>query len=149
MPNNDNAITVLRASLNPEQLALLDQGLAARTGAAAPAPAPTAASGTRSYTLDEVAAMAKALGMQQPGAVTGSSSPAPLPGPPNVVSAGPPVTSRGTPPPSYTITEDTPILSMSIPDREALRNKIGDIKFAERHLKELGERRVRVRSRVL
>lgn len=63
--------------------------------------------------------------------------------------AGPPVTSRGAPPPAGTPTDDTPILSLSESDRKALIAKIGDVKYAERMLKEMARDNVRVRSRIV
>lgn len=89
-------------------------------------------------------------GAQQPNPNgNGNGAPAngsPAPAQPPVASAAP-VTSRGTPPASSGPTDDTPILSMSIPDREALRAKIGDVAYAERHLKELARHNVRIRPR--
>lgn len=63
--------------------------------------------------------------------------------------AGPPVTSRGAPPPAGIPTDDTPIMSMSESDRKALIAKIGDVKYAERMLKEMARDNVRVRSRIV
>lgn len=63
--------------------------------------------------------------------------------------AAPPVTSRSAPPPSSAPTEDTPILSMSEADREATRVKLGDLKYAERLMKELARDGVRVSSRIV
>lgn len=68
-----------------------------------------------------------------------------------------PVTSRAAPPGPATPTEDTPILSMSVADREALRASLrakhgdvqGDVEFANRHLKELAARNVRIRPRLV
>ena len=59
----------------------------------------------------------------------------------------PPVTSRGTPPPAGTPTDDTPIMSMSEADKRALAARIGDKAFAERHLKELVKSNTRIRPR--
>ncbi len=60
---------------------------------------------------------------------------------------GPHITERPVPPASHVVTEDTPILSLSLADREALRSKLGDIAYAERFRRELKEKQVRVRSR--
>lgn len=57
----------------------------------------------------------------------------------------PGVTSRGTAPPSSVPGDDVPILSMSIPERMALRQKIGDVEFAKRNEREMLSRNVRVK----
>lgn len=88
-------------------------------------------------------------GQPTPAANGGAPNGAQPTAPPAGGTVPPPVLSRGTPPPPSQPTEDTPILSMSIPDREALRAKIGDIAFADRHLKELAARNVRVRPRLV
>lgn len=64
-----------------------------------------------------------------------------------VVPSGPPVTSRGTPPPAATPTDDVPIMSMSEADKRALAARIGDKAFAERFLKELAKGGTRIRPR--
>jgi hypothetical protein len=69
--------------------------------------------------------------------------------PPPAVPNGPPVTSRGTPPNAATVTDDVPILSMSIPDRMALIAKIGEVAYAERHRRELKTRNVMVRTHLV
>lgn len=66
-----------------------------------------------------------------------------------VVPTGPPVTSRGAPPPAGVPTDDTPIMSLSESDRKALIAKIGDVKYAERMLKEMARDNVRVRPRLV
>lgn len=92
---------------------------------------------------------AEAYGWKRLGA-TPAPAPAGQPAtPPPAVLSGPPVTSRGTPPPAAAPTDDTPILSMSHADREALRVKIGDVAFADRHLKELVARNTKVRPRLV
>lgn len=68
---------------------------------------------------------------------------------PATAPSGPPVTSRSAPPPSSAPTDDTPILSMSEVDREATRVKLGDLKFAERLMKELARDNVRVTTRLV
>lgn len=62
---------------------------------------------------------------------------------------GPPITSRAAPPPAGAPTDDTPIMSMSEADRKALIAKIGDVKYAERMLKEMARDNVRVRPRLV
>ncbi len=61
------------------------------------------------------------------------------------VVAGAPITGNGAPAAPPTVTADTPILSMSVPDRQALAAKIGHGAFAERMLKEMTGRTVPVR----
>lgn len=76
---------------------------------------------------------------------------APAPAPTTTAAAAPtvPVTSRATAPAPSGPTDDTPILSMSDADRKALIAKIGDIKYAERVLKEVARDNVRVRPRLV
>jgi hypothetical protein len=74
--------------------------------------------------------------------------PAPA-GPPAATSTAPAptahVTERPGPPASHVVTDDTPLRSMSFADREAYRQKVGDIKFADRYLEELKGVRVKTR----
>lgn len=88
-------------------------------------------------------------GQNPPGNVVSAPQGAPIATPPPVAPGTPPVTSRATPPNHGTPTDDTPILSMSDSDRRALAAKIGDIKFAERMLKEMARDNVRVRPRLV
>lgn len=88
------------------------------------------------------------LGIGKPA----SPAPAPAAPPASPPPAAPPptpgVTSRGVPPPAAVPGDDVPILSMSIPERHALRAKIGDAAFAERNEREMKARNVRVRPLV-
>ncbi len=59
----------------------------------------------------------------------------------------PHVTERPGPPAAHVVTDDTPLRSMSPSDREAYRQKVGDIKFADRYLKELRDGNVMVKTR--
>lgn len=152
-PPTPGALDVIRGALTAagfaeaEGAALIDQALAARAPAPAPAPrAPSTTSTTagaaaaKSYTLAELQEIGKALGLGGAAAPVASAAAA---------APSPPITSRAAPPPAGAPTDDTPILSMGEADRKALAAKIGDIKFAERLLKEVVRDRVRVRGRDL
>lgn len=158
-PNNGNpppgagdvlAAALTKAGFSGEEAgALLDQFVASRA-APAPAPAPRAPSTTsttagataqRTYSLDELKSIASTLGLGGAASPVASAAAA--------APAGPPITSRAAPPPAGQPTDDTPILSMGEADRKALAAKMGDVKFAERLLKEVVRDRVRVRGRDL
>lgn len=76
-------------------------------------------------------------------AAPAAAPPAAPPVPQSPARAGLPITDRAPPPPPAVVTDDTPIMSMSATDREALRRKVGDLKFAERWLAE--SRNVRIK----
>lgn len=137
------AVDVIRSALtaagfqDAEATALVEQAIAARAPAPpprAPISTPAGAAAAKTYSIDELRTIASTLGLG------GAAAPAPAP-------PGPPITSRGTPPPAGKPTADTPILSMSEADRRALAAEIGDIKFADRMIKEMVRDNVRVRSR--
>lgn len=151
-PPTPGALDVIRGALTAagfaeaEGAALIDQALAARAPApAAPRPSTTStaagATAAKSYTLAELQEIGKALGLGGAAAPVASAAAA--------APAGPPITSRAAPPPAGAPTDDTPILSMGEADRKALAAKMGDVKFAERLLKEVVRDRVRVRGRDL
>lgn len=143
----------VRAEINAAAAAARRNAMARAERPASPAPGgssidPTtiarraAAFATAGYAPDEIEQYAADLSVAMPAPPPRSAiSRAPAP----AVPTGPSVTSRANPPPSSVPGDDVPILSMSIPERMALRQKIGDAAYAERNEREMRTRNVRVR----
>jgi hypothetical protein len=89
---------------------------------------------------------AEAFGWKAPGQPSTPAATVAATTPPGTVApTGPHITERPTPPAPHVVTEDTPILSLSVSDRDALRAKLGDVAYAERFRRELKEKQVRIR----
>lgn len=141
-PDTTDPIAALKSRFgsDPEVAPLLEKAFAASRPASDP-PQVSARQGERAFTLTEIAQLRDIFG-------PGHTQAVPAPAPPTAASGAPayPVTARGLPPPPHVVTDETPIMSMSPADRQALAKKIGDVKFAERLQREL--RSVRVMGRL-